>query len=328
MKNFYLKLKLVLLFVVVNITAFAQYTASILETGKLNSAIARDVSGNIYTTRFQAADKYEIVKYTNGTGTATVVYQNIVGNGSDLPYGLAIASNGDIYFSSEMASAALGKITRLNASSSYAATIVQTGRYFTGLTFDNQNRLYALEYTGSSYAVVRYSNPGTINSTGTALYSSISSGSGRSYPTSISVATNLTIYCNNVFDTNELDEEDNGKGGIIKLTTSDSGASYTRTDLNTTNFTSALYLDEFNNLYAIETVAPSTKYRLHKYTNGAGTPVQFHNADFASAYPYLAYGITAYNNIVYAIDGDDGVNTGSRLLKLAPTDVTPPSVST
>ena len=337
MKKFYLKLKLVLLFVLVNITVFAQYTASNLEIDKQNSALAKDASGNIYTTRFQAAGLYEIVKYTNGTGTPAVIHQNIVGDAFNLPYGLAIASNGDIYFSSELNGADNGKITRLNASSAYAATVVQSGRYFTGLAFDSQDRLYALEYNDADgkYAIVRYSSPSTVSpsnviTTGATLHKNIASGSGMSYPTSVSVASNLTIYCNLPFDIDEFDGVDNGKGGILKLTTNDNGATYpSPTNLNTTNYTSAIFVDEFNNLYAIEAVASiSAKYRLYKYLNGTGSPAQFHSADFASAYPYLGYGITAASNIVYAIDGDDGINSGSKLLKLTPVDVTPPAVPT
>ena len=324
MKQRYTKFLLLFLLVFSTSISYAQYTVSNLETGKQNAALARDASGNIYTTRFQAAGKYEIVKYTNGTGTPTVIHQNIVGDATDLPYGLAVASNGDIYFSAEMG-VGDGKIVRLNASSSYAATTVQTGRFFTGLAFDNQNRLYALEYNSgaSKYAVVRYNTPSVTNSSGTSIYANIKSGSGLSNPNSISVANDLTVFLNNVFDT---DGSNPDQGGIIKLSTANNGVSYTKTDLNTTNRTSALFLDEFNNLYAIESVS-SAPYKLYKYTNGAGTGVEFHATAFASSYPFLAYGVTAYNNLVYAIDGDDGVN-GSRLVKLTPTDVTPPSVPT
>ncbi len=182
-----------------------------------------------------------------------------------------------------------------------------------------------MEYNAgaSKYAVVRYSTPSVANSTGTSIYANIKSGSGLSYPTSISVASDLTVYLNNVFDTGGSNPD---QGGIIKLSTANNGGSYTKTDLNTTNYTSALFIDEFNNLYAIESVS-SNPYKLYKYTNGVGTGVQFHATAFSTSYPFLPYGVTAYNNLVYAIDGDNGVN-GSRLVKLTPTDVTPPSVAT
>lgn len=322
MKKLYTKIVFIAFLILCSTLSYAQYTASNLETGNQNVALAKDASGNIYTTRFQSAGLYKVVKYTNGAGTPTDVYTGLVADGGDFPLGLAIAGNGDIYIATSF-SDGNGKIIRLNASSSYAATTVQTGRYFTGLAFDNQNRLYALEYNAGAekYAVVRYSNPATANSAGASLYTDITSDLGLSYPTSISVATNGTIYFNNVFNT---DGGTTYKGGIAKLTTSD-GISYTKTDLNTTNYTSAIFIDEFNNLYAIE--APAGSYKLYKYTNGTGTGVEFHSATFAASYPYLAYGVTAHNNTVYAIDGDDGSN-GSRLLKLTPTDVTPPSVPT
>ncbi len=324
MRKFYQKIIFIAFCLLISNLSFAQYTASNLETGKQNAAVARDASGNIYTTRVQSAGKYEIVKYTNGAGTPTVIHQNIPGDVNDLPYGLAIASNGDIYYSGAMSSADEGRIVRLNAGSGYTATTVQTGRYFTGLAFDKNDRLYALEYTGANYGVVRYNNPSTVGSPGNTLYSAITSQVGLSYPTSVSVANDLSIYCNNVFN---VDGGNSYKGGIIKLQTANNGVSYTKTDLNTTNYTTALYIDEFNNLYAIESVSEGP-YRLYKYTGGVGTGVQFYSADFAASYPYLALGITAYNNIVYAIDGDDNLGVGSKLLKLSPTDVTPPSAPT
>lgn len=323
MMKLYKKIVLVAFLLLSTTLTYAQYTSVDLETGKLNSAVARDAIGNIYTTRFQSAGFYEIVKYANGTGTPTVVYGFIPGDAYDLPYGLAVSANGDVYFSSEMSSVSEGKITRLNAANGYAATVVQTGRYFTGLAFDKNNKLYALEYTGSSYAVVRYDNPSASNSTKTTVYGSIVSGSDLSYPTSISVANDLTIYFNNVFSTDGAATQ---KGGIVKLATSNGGTSYTKTDLNTTNYTSAIFIDEFNNLYAIESVA-SAAYKLYKYTNGIGPAVEFYSATFASAYPFLAYGVTAFDNKVYAIDGDNGSN-GSRLLRLTPNDITPPSMPT
>jgi hypothetical protein len=330
MKKFYLKI--LLLFVLTTVgynNLYAQYTASDLETGLQNAALAKDASGNIYTTRAKAGGGYEIAKYTNGSGTATVIYNQIAGNSDDLPYGLAVSGNGDIYFSSDMTNTN-GKITRLNASSSYAATIVQSGRYFTGLAFDSQGRLCALEYklgTPNTYSVVRYDNPSVVSPTntttpGTVLYGNIKVGTGLSYPSSISIATNGSIYFNSVFDINGSNPD---KGGIVKLTTTN-GINYTKSDINTTNYTSALFIDEFNNLYAIESLLDAP-YKLYKYTNASGTPAEFYSATFSAGYPYLAYGLTAHNNTVYAIDGDNGSN-GSRLLKLTPTDVTPPAVPT
>ena len=329
MMKLYKKIVLIAFLLVSSTLTYAQYSVANLETGMQNSALARDASGSIYTTRFQAPGLYEIVKYTNGVLVSPAIKSGIVAGGFDLSWGLAVAANGDVYYTTSFANGAEGSIRRLNAASNYAETQVQTGRYFTGLAFDKNGKLYALEYNGTSYGVVRYDNPSVANSAGTAIANStIVSVGGASVPTSITVASDLTIYCNNIFDIDENDGEDRGQGGIIKLTTTDNGITYTRSDLNTTKFTTALYIDEFNNLYAIEALTAASKYRLYKYTNGTGTPTQFHNADFASAYPNLAYGITAQGNIVYAIDGDDGVNGGSKLLKLTPADTSPPAVPT
>lgn len=323
MKKRYTKIILIAFFIFTSNWCYAQYNVTTLETGLQNAALAKDVNGNIYTTRFQAAGRYEIVKYTSGTGTPSVVYQNIVGDAFDLPYGLAIASNGDIYFSSDM-NGSEGTITRLNAASNYAATVVQAGRYFTGLAFDSQNRLYVLEYnaTTQKYDIKRYSTPLTTLSTSTTVYQGIDAGGDFTLPNSISVAPNGTVYFNTAFN---KDGGSTKKGGIVKLTTSD-GITYSPAVLNSANYTSALFIDEFNNLYAIESVSEAP-YKLYKYTNGVGPATEFYSATFSAGYPYLAYGITAHNNNVYAIDGDNG-SSGSRLIKLTPTDVTAPSTPT
>jgi hypothetical protein len=325
MMKIYKKIILLAFLLVSSTLSYAQYSVTNLETGMQNSALAKDASGSIYTTRYQAPGFYEIVKYTNGVLVTPAIKSGIVAGGFDLSWGLAIAANGDVYYTTSFANGAEGSIKRLEAANGYAETEVQAGRYFTGLAFDNQNRLYALEVRGGNFAVVRYNTPSVANSSGIVLNSTIPIAGGLTYPTSISVASDLTIYCNNAFD---FDGSNPNQGGIIKLTTANSGTSYTRSDLNSTKFTTALYIDEFNNLYAIEALTPTSKYRLYKYTNGTGTPTQFHNADFASAYPNLAYGITAQSNVVYAIDGDDGVNGGSKLLKLTPADTNPPAVPT
>ncbi|MFN0255278.1 T9SS type A sorting domain-containing protein [Pedobacter ureilyticus] len=330
MKKRYTKIILIAFLIFTCNWCYAQYNVTTLETGLQNAALTKDGNGNVYTTRAKTGGGYEIAKYTNGSGTATVIYSNIVGDGTDLPFGLAVASNGDVYFSSDF-NGSNGKITRLNAASSYTATVVQSGRYFTGLAFDKQDRLYALEYNevASKYAVVRYNSPSTANpsnttTSGTTLYNNITSQTGVSYPTSISVATNGTVYFNNVFNT---DGGTTFKGGIVKLTTSD-GISYTKTDLNTSNYTSALFVDEFNNLYAIETPSgtPGT-YKLYKYTNAVNPAAEFYSVPFNSAATYLPYGVVANANIVYAIDGDNGTD-GGKLLKLTPVDVTAPSIPT
>ena len=186
MKKFYTKIVFIAFLILSSTLSYAQYTASNLETGLQNAALTKDGNGNVYTTRAKTGGGYEIAKYTNGSGTATVIYSNVVGDGTDLPFGLAVASNGDIYFSSDF-NGSNGKITRLNASSSYTATVVQSGRYFTGLAFDKQDRLYALEYNevATKYTVVRYNSPSTANpsnttTSGTTIYNNITSQTGVS----------------------------------------------------------------------------------------------------------------------------------------------------
>ncbi|MDQ0639576.1 gliding motility-associated-like protein [Pedobacter sp. W3I1] len=320
MKRFFTKVAFTVTVIVLFLAlapASAQYTKTQLHTGGLYTALAKDASGNVYVTKASGPGVYHVAKYTGGTGSPTIIYSGLTSQPQELPWGLAVAPNGDVYISTDFTSNS-GAIIRLNAASAYAATTVQTGRYFTGLTFDAVGNLYALEYnvTNTDYAVCKYAAPATLNSPKTMLYHGLVSAAGVSYPTGITIATNGDIYVTKPFSNNGSNTY---TGGIAKLT----APGYTATDVVTGTYTTALVLDEFGNLYASENAGTGVK--LYKYTGATGAGTVFYSPLNASD-PFYPYGVTFIGTTGYIADGDNG--SGGELIKLTPTDVTLPTAPT
>src|SRR4051812_2327172 len=84
--------------------AQAQFTNSVLETGGLYTALAKDANNNLYVTRAQGGTSgqfYEVVEYIGGGGSPVTIYQGLTHEAGDYPWGLAVASNGDVYVSTD-----------------------------------------------------------------------------------------------------------------------------------------------------------------------------------------------------------------------------------
>jgi gliding motility-associated-like protein len=301
------------------VPAMAQYTKSTLNTGSLYTALAKDAAGNVYVTKGAGNGTFHVAKYTNGTGTPTIIYSGLTFEVADLPWGLAIAPNGDVYVGTDFTSNA-GAIFRLDAANSYAATKVQSGRYFTGLTFDAAGALYALEYNvgANDYAVCKYTAPATVNSAKTMLYHGFVVAPNVSYPNGLAISSSGDIY---VTKPRSTDGSNTYTGGILKLNAPSYG---TTTSIATGTNTTTLVLDDFGNLYAADEVGTKI-YALKKYTGGTGTPTTFYSG-LNGAGSFLPYGVTFVGTTGYIADGDNG--TGGELIKLVPTDVTPPAVPT
>jgi len=299
--------------------AMAQYTKTALDTGSLYSAVAKDAAGNVYVTKGAGDGTFHVAKYINGTGTPTIIYTGLTIEVADLPWGLAIAPNNDVYISTDFTSNA-GAIIRLNAASSYAATTVQTGRYFTGLTFDAAGNLYALEYNAGAndYAVCKYTLPANVGSAKTMLYHGIVVGPNISYPNALAIAPSGDIY---VTKPTSTDGTNTYTGGILKL----NAPTYaTTTSIATGTFATTLVLDDFGNLYAVENVGTKI-YTLKKYTGATGSPTDFYTG-LKGQGSFLPYGVTFVGTTGYIADGDD--NAGGEFIKIAPTDVILPTVPT
>lgn len=295
---------------------------TIVETGGLYSALTKDASGNIYAIRVTSGGdgtSGEVVKYTGNT--ATVIYSGLhegddTGPGGDLPWGLAVASNGNVYVSTDFA-ASSGTIIKLAYSGGvYTPTTFQSGAYYTALAVDASDNLYATQYDGAThYAIYKYAANCVDGTPGVMLYDNLKQGVGYSYPTGLAVAANGDIFVTDAFaQTNALPTDG---GHVYRLTASSNYA--TAVTVSTGLYATALALDPAGNLYTSENTANTTSgYKILKYTNGTGAPATLYMPYHTNGI-YYPYGIAAISaNNIYAIDGDDGTNGGS-LNNLAPS---------
>ncbi len=321
----FIQIKLIILFLLFStVDLYSQtYTKSVIESSGPYSAIAKDKSGNIYTIKATSETKASVYKFSNGSTKGTEIYSGLTRDGITYPWGLAVSSTGVVYVSTSF-DQDLSKIIKLtSAGSTYTANDFQiTNNYYTGLTFDKNDNLYALQYDSSTkkYKIVKYDNLKTINSAGTDMYKNIESGEGLSYPTNLAIDSRGDIFYNEPFS---IDGTDIKKGGISKVSNSITSS------ISTNTYSTALFIDENNDLYALEGSGSNSDYKINKYTDGnkTSTSILVGSSDLLAKssdfiYPY---GILSSNNALYYLDGDDGILGGS-LVKLTLNN-TPPSIT-
>ncbi|RBL89745.1 T9SS type B sorting domain-containing protein [Chitinophaga flava] len=320
MKKFYTRSIRLFLFTCItmlcSLHGIAQYTLTQLESGGSYTAVAKDNSNNIYTTRFNPTTQlYDLVRFAGGAGTGTVIYSGLSRNSPVFPWGIAVNSIGDIFVLNSFASAN-GQIIRLRAPSYTIVDVVQTGKYYSAITVDALDNIYTLEYDGASrYQVMRYragleDQPGAVVSPGVPL-----PGGGTSYPWGIVVDSYRNIYITDFL-------ENNSGGALIKLT----APSYTPTTLFTGRNVTALAIDGANNIYTTELLT-STTSQIVKYTDPtqSGTVI---NTSLTSNAPIYAWGLAVTSNgTIFAGDGAASAPAGGRLIKLAPPTTSVSSVT-
>ncbi|MBV7530969.1 Ig-like domain-containing protein [Chitinophaga sp. sic0106] len=289
--------------------AFAQYTKTTLEQAAVGissgryTAITKDKQGNIYLVRLNAAGtNYEVVKYTNGAGTAQVIYGNLIKNSppNNYPWGLAVNDAGDVFVTNpnQTSQWEIIKLSPPGYIYSPTSSIIQSGRYFSALAIDNDDKLLALEYLQAtdSYRLVRY-NSFAQNAGLQEVWS------GIPYPTSstISLPSNIAVDSHdNIYVTGFLDATG---GQIVKVTP----AGVASTVATGRAFT-GIAVDINDNFYTSEAVlSDPNRYQVVKYTSfaAAGEPIytQLHQT---SLYDY-PWGLTVTpNGKVYANDGENG----------------------
>jgi len=312
MKKFFTKsgivLSAILFFLSLAIPALAQYNETTLEQNGLYSALAKDAANNIYVTRVKSGTNgqtYEVVKYTNPLtnpgATPVVVYTGLTHGTQEFPWGLAVASNGDVYISTDFTDTNKnGEIIKVTAASNYAtSSSYLTGKYFTALTIAN-DQLYTAQYnsTTSKYDIVRYAT-GASAGTGTVIRAGLGS-SGYSYITGLAVDGNGTTYIAAPFDGVD-------KGNIIKITSSG-----TESVISAGGYPSALAVDAQNNLYASEFSGTSNQYKLTKYSTAGGSTIIKSNLSQNGF--YYPWGIAETNSSLFVVDGDDGTNGGKVII--------------
>ncbi|SDH51565.1 Ig-like domain-containing protein [Chitinophaga filiformis] len=307
------RILLILFFMLAGFTSFAQYTKTSLETGRSKySAMAKDQSGNLFVVRANAAGTaYELVKYTNGTGTAQILYSNLQQDNGVPPIGLAINTIGDVFVTS-MNSTDGWEILKLPAPANNSPTVVHSGSYYSVLAIDQSNNLLSLEWDGgSNYQVVRYPF-GAEQVAGTVVWSGLPLPSGLSstYPAGL-----VTDSHGNIFLTDFLE---NSGGRLIKLTSPGFGATVLATNRGFT----ALAVDGADNLYINEATATANVAQIVKYTDPTQTGQVLYNQ--------LSYDVNAHPyGLVVMPNGNIFANSNGsapEVVKLAPPNINVSSV--
>lgn len=317
---FQIKSIILLLFFSLVVANAQTYTKTILTSGGPFSALTKDNSGNIYTIKATSPITASVYKYANGASTGTVIYSGLTRDGITYPWGLAVSSSGNVYVSTGF-DQNISKIIKLTVSgTTYTASDFQTAtNYYTGLTIDKSDNLYALQYnsTTNKYKIVKYSNITTTNSPGTDVYNNINSDAGLSYPTNLAINSDGEFYYNEPFS---IDGSNAKKGGITKIKNSNSSV------LSSNSYATAVSIDENDNVYTLEGNGSNSDYKINKYPKGSttstsvsviGTTTLAKSSDFI--YPY---GVVFTNNTGYYLDGDDG-RLGGSLVKLTLNNAAP-----
>ncbi|RFM32144.1 Ig-like domain-containing protein [Chitinophaga silvisoli] len=305
----------VLLLIIVAVITFlsgkAQAVLSTVETGGVYTATARDAANNVYATKLNSTtNKYDVVKFTGGTGTPTVIYSGLSHGTAiqgDNPWGLAVNSTGDVFVLNSFETGN-GQIIKL-LSPSYIPIVVQSGRYFSAITVDRFGYLHAIEYNSSTakFDVVKYF-PGAENNPGTTIYDGLSvPAAGTSYPWGLA-----TDSYNNVYITDFMESAAHPAGAFLKL----DYPTYSVSTLATGKEFSAIASDAGNNLYTIEAVSKG-KAAIVKYPYGypgiASTILDSSLTISGVGYPT---GLTVTSNgVIYATDPFASGN--GRLIRMA-----------
>lgn len=301
---------LILFFMLAGFTGFAQYTKTSLETGRSYSAMAKDQSGNLYIVRSNAGGTaYELAKYTNGTGTPTIIYSDLKFDNGVPPIGLAVNSLGDV-FATSLDAGAGWQIIKL-AAPTYTPSVIHSGNYYSVLAIDQSNDLLSLEYDGSgSYQVVRYPF-GAEQLSGNVVYNGLPLPSGLSttYPAGL-----VTDSHGNIFLT---DFHENSGGRLIKLTAPGFGA----TTLATNRGFTSLAVDASDNLYTTEATSTPNVSQIVKYTDPTQTGQVLYNQ--------LSYDVNSHPwGLAVMANGNIFANNGQaqEVVKLSPPNINVTSI--
>lgn len=291
-------------------------TSRTLESGGFLSTLTKDDQGNLYAAKYNGTtDRYDIVKYNNGTTPPVTIFTGLQYTGVDYPWGIAVDSQGNVFVAGSATDNEVYKLSFDSGTNTYSSSVVMSGNYCTALAFDASDNLYTAEYNSGSgkYQIVRYA-AGTYTN-GTVLYNNINLKEGYTYPTSIAVASNNDIYFNLAFGV----PKDPDHGGVLKLTAASNYSSVST--ISSGKYSTAIAIDQLGNLYVSEYNAAVDKFVLNKYINATGTPTQLAIMDSYSS--FFAWGIAVFNSDnIYYITGSTSTSDGGALIQLYASPIT------
>ncbi|SHM46480.1 gliding motility-associated C-terminal domain-containing protein [Chitinophaga jiangningensis] len=306
------RILLITFFMLTGLGAFAQYTKTTLHSGGSYTAMTKDNAGNLYVVRFNSTtNKYEVVKFVNGTSTEQVIYDNLF-NGSSLniySWGLAVNDQGDVFVTNPNQSVGWN-IIKLTAPSYTSPGIIQSNRFFSALAVDNSNNLLSMEYNSSTktYQLVRYPS-GAEQLTGTVVWNGFTyptAAIATTYPTNIVVDSHDNIYLT------DLHEYSNGQ--IVKLT----APGFAATSLASGRYFSSLAIDGNDNFYTAEAGSDPNKYVLKKYTDLTATGTTLYPDLHQTTALFFPWGIAVMpDGTIFANDGENG----GEIVKLTPPTI-------
>ena len=309
MKHFYM---LLLGLLICTLQSRAQYTVATFDGSNQYTAITKDNADNIYAVRLNNSTlKGEVVKFTNGNPTPTVIYGNLSfagGLASAYSWGIAVNAAGNVFVTNPH-DPSNWEIVKLTAPS-YTATVIQSGRFFSTVAVDRSNNLLAMEYnsTANTYQLVRYP-VGAEQLSGSVVWSGVPLPTGLSYtyPPGIVVDSHDNIYV--------LDFPVNNGGQLFKLTAPGFGATLMGSNKGYT----ALAIDAADNIYTIEAVDASTS-RIMKYADPAGAGTQLYTGLTRTLGGDPLGLVVTSGGTVYA--GEFSFAPTGRLITLSPPSIT------
>ncbi len=293
--------------------AFAQVS---LASGEFYVSAASDAQGNVYVSRYNATNEnYEVVKFINGEGAGTVIYDDLgyqLGAPSDFPWGLAVASNGDVFVAKAFP-ANDGEIVQLTAPTYGIVTTIQQGRFFTALAVDDDDNLYSMEFDGvDKYQIVQY-DATDLSGTGSVVYNGLDLAFDNSYPWGLDVATDGDIYYTGMFGS--------GDGGLFRLPPPYS----TPEPMETGAYNTALFVDAQENIYTSRYNGVDA-YEVMKREAGSGNEI-IQMSGLESEALFYPWGITVVNNTIFVTDGANGGDVWTVEQNTAPTITCPANIT-
>ncbi|WP_119080661.1 Ig-like domain-containing protein [Chitinophaga alhagiae] len=292
-------------------TARAQYTQTIMETGGYYSAVACDNNDNVYVVRYNGTT-CEIAKYTNGTGTPTVIYDQLANGPGRLPWGIAVNDAGVVFVTNPNPSNnwEIIKLTP-GAGGTYTPQMIQSGAWFSALGMRSDNTLMAIEYVfAPDRHRLRAWPQGQEDQLGTwlTLPITVHPGATTTWPWGV-----IADAANNYY---VLDLHENNNGQIIRM---NAASGYTTsTVVASGEFFSAIAIDGDGNFYTTE--YNGTDYRVVKRANITQPTGDVLLSGMSIDGLAVPWGL-AVNSKGEVFVGDGSSSTGGRLVKLSPPGI-------